>query len=84
MMGVELRGFGAVMGGMRAMTRCGVGVMRGGFGPLVLIMLGGHAVMMRRFLVMLSGGMMMGAGGMFVRHGRLLVAQTQVHRSPAK
>src|SRR5271169_6218516 len=43
-------------------------VMRGCFGPLVLIMLGGHAVMMRRFLVMFGGGMMMGAGRMFVRH----------------
>jgi hypothetical protein len=70
MMGVKLRGFRAMMRGVRAMTRCGVGVMCGGFGSLVLIMLGGHAVMMRRFLVMLGGGVVMGAGRMLVRHGK--------------
>src|SRR6202034_362713 len=84
MMRVKLRGFGAVMRGMSAMARRGVGMMRGGFGLLVFIVLGGHAVMMRRFLVMLGGGVMMGAGRMFVRHGKLLVAQPQAHRSPAK
>ena len=58
--------------------------MRGRFSPFVFVMLGGHAVMMRRFLVMFGGGVMMGAGGMFVRHEKLLVAQVQAHRSPAK
>jgi hypothetical protein len=67
-MGVELRGFRAMMRGVRAMTRCGVGVMRGGFGTFVFIMLGGHAVMVRRFLVMFGGGVVMGAGRMLVRH----------------
>ena len=70
--------------GMGAMARRGMGMVGGGVGLLIFIMFGGHAVMMRRFLVMFGGGMVMGAGGMLVRHGKLLVAQIQAHRSPAK
>jgi hypothetical protein len=71
-MGMKLRRFGAMMGGMRAMTGSGMGMVCCGIHLFVFIMLGGHAVMMRRLLVMLGGGMMMRAGGMLVRHGKLL------------
>jgi hypothetical protein len=85
MMGVKLRSFGAVMGGMRAVAGCAVRVMRRSLGLLVFIMLGGLAVMMRRFLMMLGGGVMMRAGRMFVRHGESLrVAGVQAHSNPAK
>ena len=73
MMGMKLRSFGTVVGGMRAMARGGVGMVRGGFGLLVFIVLGSHAVMMGGFLVMFGRGVVMGAGGMFVRHGEASV-----------
>ena len=71
MMGVKLRGFGAVMDGMRAMARGRVRMMRRGFDLFFLVMFGGHAVMVRCFFVMIGGGMVMGAGRMLVRHGGL-------------
>ena len=71
MMGVELRGFGAVMGGMRAMASGTMRMMRRGFDLFFLVVPGGLAVMVCRFFVMVGGGVMMGAGRMFVRHGYL-------------
>jgi hypothetical protein len=74
MMGVQLARFRAVVGGMRAVARSGLGVMRRGIGIVFLVMFGGQAVMMRRFFVMPGGGMVMRAGWMFVRHEVFLLA----------
>ena len=83
-MGVKLRGFRAVMGGMSAMAGRRVRMMRGGFDLFFFVMFGGHAVMMRRFFMMIGGRMMMGAGRMLVRHGSSPRAGPQVQPSHAK
>jgi hypothetical protein len=71
-MGVQLRCFGAVMRGMRAMARSAMGMVGGGFGLVFFIVFGGHAVMMCRFFMMVRSRMMMRAGGMLVRHEEAL------------
>ena len=83
-MGVKLRGFGAVMAGVRAMAGGRVRMMRRRFDVFIPVMFGGHAVMMRCFFMMVSGGVMMGAGRMPVRHGKISKAGVQAHRSSAK
>jgi hypothetical protein len=84
MMGMELGSFGAMMGGVRAMARRGVGMMGGCLGLFILVMLGRHAVMVSRLLVMFGGGVMMRAGRVFVRHEALLLAGAQRDIRPAK
>ena len=73
MMGMQLAGFRAVMGGMCAMSGGAMGVMRRSIGIAVFVMAGGLAMMMRRFFMMFGGRVMMRAGGMFVRHDVLLL-----------
>ena len=84
MMGMELGSFGAMMGGVRAMARRGMGMMGGCLGLFILVMFGGLAVMVSRLLVMFGGGVMMRAGRMFVRHEALLLAGAQRDIRPAK
>ena len=73
-----------MMDGVRAMAGGRVRMMRRRFDLFILVMFGGHAVMMRCFFVMVSGGMMMGAGRMPVRHGKISKADIQAHRSSTK
>jgi hypothetical protein len=65
-MRVSLAGLGGVVMGMRAVAGSGMGVMRRGFRVVILIMLGGFAVMMRGFFVMFCRGLMMFADGVLV------------------
>jgi hypothetical protein len=66
---MRLAGFRGMVVGMMAMARSGVGMVCRGLRIIFLIMLGGLAVMMRRFFVMLGRVLVMLAGGVFVRHG---------------
>jgi hypothetical protein len=84
MMGVQLARFGTMMGGMRAMPRGAMRMMRRCIGVVLFIVFGGLAVMMGRFFVMLGGGMVMGAGGMLMRHEALLWLETSTHTIHAK
>jgi hypothetical protein len=73
MLGVMLRGFVSVMGGMQAMGMCDVGVVTGLFMLAALIVLGRLAVMVRRALVVLGGGLVVLAALVgFCAHGFIL------------
>jgi hypothetical protein len=69
MMGVGLAGFRAMMMGVMAVTRRGVGVVRGAFVIFAFIMTGGFAMMMRGLFVMGGGVVVMLACRVLVRHG---------------
>ena len=84
MMGVQLAGFRAVMGGVCAMSGGAMGVMRRGIGIVVFIMTGGLAMVMRRFFMVFGGRVMMRAGGMLVRHCALLLTDSAAHTARAK
>jgi hypothetical protein len=68
---MRLAGFGGMVMGVMAVAGRGMGVMRRGLAIVVLISLGGFAVMMRCLFMMFGGVVMMLAGGMLVRHGEL-------------
>ena len=84
MMGVQFARFGAVMGGMRAVPRGAMRMVRCGIGVVLFVMPCSLAVMMRRFFVMFGGGVVMSAGGMLMRHEALLWIETSAHTMHTK
>jgi hypothetical protein len=84
MMGMQFACLHAMMRGMGAMPGGAMGVMRCRIGIVFLVMLGGLAMVMRRFFMMFGSRMMMGAGGMLVRHDILLWWIRSAHTAYAK
>ena len=68
MLGVGLAGLGGMVIGVMAVAGSGVSMMRRGVMVFVFIALGGFAVMVCRFFMMLGGVVVMLAGRMLVRH----------------
>jgi hypothetical protein len=68
MVHVLLARFRGVMRSMRAVTRSRVGMMSGCFVIIFLIVMGGFAMMARRFFMVVGSTVMMFTRGVLVRH----------------